>query len=84
MRTSNFIEHFNKEFKRRTKPMGIVTGERFYYALLAFVCVKMEIHWRKRLIGKVLTNLSFLKKFYTIKLTAPIYYFNYMIDFPIL
>jgi len=62
LRTTNVIERVNKEFKRRTKPMEIVAGEKSCYTLLAFVCVKMEIHWRKRPIGKVPTNLPFLKK----------------------
>lgn len=62
LRTTNVIERVNKEFKRRTKPMEIVAGERSCYTLLAFVCVKMEIHWRKKPIGKVPTNLPFLKK----------------------
>lgn len=62
LRTTNVIERVNKEFKRRTKPMEILAGERSCYTLLAFVCVKMEIHWRKKPIGKVPENLPFLKK----------------------
>jgi putative transposase len=36
LRTTNTIERLNKEFKRRTKPMEIVAGERSCYTLLAF------------------------------------------------
>lgn len=62
LRTTNVIERVNKEFKRRTKPMEILAGERSCYTLLAFVCVKMEVHWRKKPIGGVPKNLPFLKK----------------------
>jgi len=62
LRTTNVIERVNKEFKRRTKPMEIVAGERSCYMLLTFVCLKMEVHWRSKPIGKVPKNLPFLKK----------------------
>lgn len=62
LRTSNVIERVNKEFKRRTKPMEILAGERSCYTLLAFVCLKMELQWRSKPIGKVAKNLPFLKK----------------------
>lgn len=62
LRTTNVIERVNKEFKRRTKPMEIVAGEKSCYLLLAFVCLKMEVHWRSKPIGKVPKNLPFLKK----------------------
>ena len=62
LRTTNVIERVNKEFKRRTKPMEIVAGERSCYTLLAFVCLKMELGWRSKPIGKVPTNLPFLAK----------------------
>jgi len=62
LRTTNVIERVNKEFKRRTKPMEILAGERSCYLLLAFVCLKMEVHWRSKPIGKVPENLPFLKK----------------------
>jgi putative transposase len=62
LRTTNVIERLNKEFKRRTKPMEIVAGERSCYTLLAFVCLKMELTWRSKPIGKVPTNLPFLKR----------------------
>lgn len=62
LRTTNVIERINKEFKRRTKPMEILAGERSCYMLLAFVCLKMEVHWRSKPIGKVPENLPFFKK----------------------
>jgi putative transposase len=62
LRTSNVIERLNKEFKRRTKPMEILAGERSCYTLLAFVCLKMELKWRSKPIGKVAKNLPFFKK----------------------
>jgi putative transposase len=62
LRTTNVIERVNKEFKRRTKPMEILAGERSCYTLLAFICLKMELRWRSKPIGKVPTNLPFLNK----------------------
>ena len=62
LRTTNVIERVNKEFKRRTKPMEIVAGERSCYTLLTFVCLKMELRWRSKPIGKVANNLPFLQK----------------------
>lgn len=62
LRTTNVIERLNKEFKRRTKPMEIVAGEQACYTLLAFICIKMELHWRSNRIGKVRYNLPSLKK----------------------
>jgi putative transposase len=62
LRTTNVIERLNKEFKRRTKPMEIVAGENACYTLLAFICLKMELHWRSNPIGKVRNNLPFLKE----------------------
>lgn len=44
LRTTNIIERLNKEFKRRTKPMEIIAGEQACYNLLAFFCLKMELH----------------------------------------
>ncbi len=62
LRTSNIIERLNKEFKRRTKPMEIVAGENACYRLLAFISLKMELHWRANPVGKVNANLPFFKK----------------------
>jgi len=62
LRTTNIIERLNKEFKRRTKPMEIVAGEQACYTLLAFISLKMELHWRSNPIGKVRNNLPFLKE----------------------
>jgi len=59
---TNVIERVNKEFKRRTKPMELLAGERSCYLLLAFVCLKMEMNWRSKPIGKVPQNLPFLKR----------------------
>ncbi len=62
LRTTNIIERLNKEFKRRTKPMEIVAGESACYTLLAFICLKMEMHWKANPIGKVRPNLPFFQK----------------------
>ena len=62
LRTTNIIERLNKEFKRRTKPMEIVAGENACYRLLAFISLKMELHWRSNPVGKVNANLPFFKK----------------------
>lgn len=62
LRTTNIIERLNKEFKRRTKPMEILAGERSCYTLLAFICLKMELHWRSNPIGKVAHNLPFFQR----------------------
>lgn len=62
LRTTNIIERLNKEFKRRTKPMEIIAGEQACYNLLAFICLKMELHWRSNPIGKVHHNLPFFQK----------------------
>jgi len=62
LRTTNIIERLNKEFKRRTKSMEIVAGERACYTLLTFICLKMELHWRSNPIGKVRNNLPFFKE----------------------
>jgi putative transposase len=63
LRTTNIIERLNKEFKRRTKPMEIVAGEFSCYRLLAFISLKMELHWRTNPVGKVRLNLPFFKNF---------------------
>jgi putative transposase len=63
LRTTNIVERLNKEFKRRTKPMEIVAGELSCYRLLAFISLKMELHWRANPVGKVRLNLPFFKKF---------------------
>ena len=62
LRTTNIIERLNKEFKRRTKSMEIVAGEKACYTLLCFICLKMELYWRSNPIGKVRYNLPSLKK----------------------
>jgi len=62
LRTTNIIERLNKEFKRRTKSMEIVAGERACYHLLAFISLRMELYWRSNPIGKVPGNLISFKK----------------------
>ncbi len=61
LRTTNIIERLHKEFKRRTKPMEIVAGEIACYRLLAFISLKMELHWRSNPVGRVRNNLPFFK-----------------------
>lgn len=61
LRTTNVIERLNKEFKRRTRPMEIVAGENACYTLLAFISIKMEMHWRSNPVGKVRYNLPSLR-----------------------
>lgn len=62
LRTTNIIERLNKEFKRRTKSMEIVAGENACYRLLAFISLKMEVHWKRNPIGKVAYNLPIFKR----------------------
>jgi putative transposase len=71
LRTTNIVERLHKEFKRRTKPMEIVAGEVSCYKLLAFISLKMELHWRANPVGKIRLNLPFLQKIHTRKLTLP-------------
>ena len=61
LRTTNIIERLHKEFKRRTKPMEIVAGEVACYRLLAFISLKMELHWRSNPGWSVRNNLPFFK-----------------------
>ena len=61
LRTTNAIERVNKEFKRRTKPMEILAGEKSAYLLLCFVAYKMEMNWKCKLFGKC--NLPVLSQF---------------------
>jgi putative transposase len=63
LRTTNIIERLNKEFKRRTRPMEIMAGELSCYRLLAFISLRMELHWRANPVGKVRPNLPFFKEF---------------------
>jgi putative transposase len=62
LRTTNIIERLNKEFRRRTKVMEIVAGETACYRILAYISLKMEIHWRSSPVGKVRKNLPFFKE----------------------
>jgi putative transposase len=61
LRTSNMIERVNKEFKRRTKPMEILAGEKSAYRLLSFIALRMELNWRCAPLGR--NNLPSLMKF---------------------
>ena len=47
IRTTNPIERLNKEFKRRTKSMEIVAGERSCYNLLGVISLRMELYWKR-------------------------------------
>jgi putative transposase len=62
LRTTNIIERLNKEFRRRTKTMEILAGEAACYRLLAFISLKMELHWRSNPVGKVRKNLPFFQE----------------------
>ena len=62
LRTTNIIERLNKEFRRRTRPMEILAGEAACYRILAFICLKMELHWRSNPVGKVRKNLPFFNE----------------------
>ncbi|ABC76899.1 transposase [Syntrophus aciditrophicus SB] len=62
LRTTNIIERLNKEFRRRTKVMEIVAGETACYRILAYISLKMELHWRSNPVGKVRKNLPFFKE----------------------
>ena len=62
LRTTNIIERLNKEFRRRTKVMEIVAGEKACYRILAYISLKMELHWRSNPVGKVRKNLPFFKE----------------------
>ena len=42
--------------------MEILAGEAACYRILAFVSLKMELHWRSNPVGKVNKNLPFFKK----------------------
>ncbi|MCR4395899.1 MAG: IS256 family transposase, partial [Candidatus Saccharicenans sp.] len=57
LRTTNIIERLNKEFKRRPKVREILASEKALYNLLAFICLKMELHWRKSPMGRVLSAM---------------------------
>jgi transposase-like protein len=62
LRTTNIIERLNKEFKRRTKTIEILAGETACYRLLAFISIKVELHWQSSHIGKGRKNLPCFQK----------------------
>ncbi|MBK7551611.1 MAG: IS256 family transposase [Syntrophaceae bacterium] len=57
--TTNLIERLPKEYRRRTRPMEILPGEAGCYRLLAFISLKMELHWRANPVGKTYKQLPF-------------------------
>jgi putative transposase len=61
LRTTSAIERANKEFKRRTKPMEVLAGERSAYTILSFIALKMEQSWKSAPLGA--KNLLVLQKF---------------------
>jgi putative transposase len=61
LRSTNPIERLNKEFKRRTKSMEVIGGEKTCYAILAYISMRMEKTWRKAKLGT--TNVVHLKPF---------------------
>jgi hypothetical protein len=62
LRTTNIIERLNKEFKRRTNSMEIVAEENACYRLLAFISLKMEMHWKRNPIGKAAFHLPIFQR----------------------
>ena len=59
LRSTNPIERLNKEFKRRTKSMEIVGGEKSMYTLLTYISMRMEQGWRSVKVGqKNIVNLN--------------------------
>jgi len=42
--------------------MEIMAGESSCYLILAYVALKMELHWRSNPVGKVRKNLPFFKE----------------------
>jgi len=49
--------------------MEIVAGENACYMLLAFISLRMELHWKSNPIGKVRHNLPFFKEWDNKKFT---------------
>lgn len=61
LKTTNPIERVNKEFKKRSRPMGTV-GEKTLESLLAFTALRLEMNWKKIPIdSNALANLKFMK-----------------------
>jgi putative transposase len=42
--------------------MEIVAGETACYRILAYISLKMELHWKSNPVGKVRQNLPFFKE----------------------
>ncbi|MBW2632170.1 MAG: hypothetical protein JRC90_10535 [Deltaproteobacteria bacterium] len=51
-----------KEYKRRTRPMEIVAGEHACYRHLAFISLKIELHWRSNPVEKMCDSMLFLRE----------------------
>lgn len=56
--------------------MEILAGEQSCYTLLAFIALRMELHWRSNPLGKVRKNLPIWKQLeaeeiYTIENAMP-------------
>ena len=49
--------------------MEIVAGENACYTLPAFICLKVELHWKSNPIGKVRKNLPFFQNLENEKFT---------------
>jgi len=50
-----------KNLKEEQNPWRFWAGERSCYTLLTFVCLKIELNWRSKPIGKVAGNLPLIK-----------------------
>lgn len=58
---TNAMERVNREFKRRTKPMEVLAGERSAYTFVSFIALKTDQSWKSAPLG--VKNLPFLQKF---------------------
>lgn len=52
LRSSNLIERFNRELRRRLRPAGAMQSENELYKLVCSVAVDQEIRWSKKSIYK--------------------------------
>lgn len=61
LKTTNPIERINKEFKKRSRPMGSL-GEKTLECLLAFTALRLEMNWRKVPVDATqLASLKFMR-----------------------
>jgi putative transposase len=56
------FERFHNEFRRRIQTMEILPGGAACSRFLAFISLKMELHWRSTPVGKVLKRLPFFNE----------------------